>query len=157
MENARLKYGGLSVLQQLLSWLLWSTIGYGYAPFWALWYIAGFVGLGAILFGWGHSAGVITPSGKDSPAQAAPFNPVIYSLENFLPLVDLHQAKQWLPDPNIRQPHPVTLFSGRFRCEYQSPPWLGRVLRWYLWVHILAGWFFSAMFIAGITGLVRRT
>lgn len=29
-------------------------------------------------------------------------------------------------------------------------------LRVYLWIHIAAGWFFSTMFVLGITGMVRR-
>jgi hypothetical protein len=32
----------------------------------------------------------------------------------------------------------------------------GRMLRYYLWMQIIAGWLLSAIFIAGITGLVRN-
>ena len=44
--------------------------------------------------------------------------------------------------------------STAHRCA--TPFYLGAYLRWYLWAHILLGWFFTSMFIAGVTGLVRR-
>jgi len=62
-------------------------------------------------------------------------------------------AKHWMPDPNAT---PTVLIGPFSDTPMQTPLWLGRVLRWYLWLHILLGWFFSSMFIAGITGLVRR-
>jgi hypothetical protein len=32
----------------------------------------------------------------------------------------------------------------------------GSVLRYYLWLQVIAGWLLSAIFIAGITGLIRN-
>jgi hypothetical protein len=32
----------------------------------------------------------------------------------------------------------------------------GRLLRTYLWLQIIAGWLLSAIFIAGVTGLIRN-
>jgi hypothetical protein len=31
----------------------------------------------------------------------------------------------------------------------------GRVLRYYFWMQIIAGWLLSAIFLAGVTGLIR--
>jgi hypothetical protein len=154
MEDSRLKYGGLSLPQRAASRILRATVGYGYTPLRALWYIAFFVILGSILFGWGYNSHVVTPIETKPPIwQVHPFNPFIYSLENFLPLVDLHMAKHWMPNPNA---WPIALVSPFSEVPIPSPPWLGRFLRCYLWAHILLGWFFTSMFIAGITGLVRR-
>lgn len=154
MEDSRLKYGGLSAPQRVASRILRATVGYGYTPLRALWYIAFFVILGSILFGWGYNAHVVTPLETKPPIwHVHPFNPFIYSLENFLPLVDLHMAKHWMPNPNA---WPIALVSPFSEVPIPSPPWLGRFLRCYLWAHILLGWFFTSMFIAGITGLVRR-
>ncbi len=154
MENARLRFGGLSAIQRAASWILWATVGYGYTPLRALGWIVGFVLLGTILFSWGDGAGVMAQvDKKDSSAQLEPFNPFIFSLENFLPLVDLHMAKHWMPDPNAT---PVPLFLPFSDSAAPVTPSLGRYLRCYLWAHILLGWFFTSMFIAGITGLVRR-
>ena len=31
----------------------------------------------------------------------------------------------------------------------------GRLLRWYLWFHILAGWVLTPLMFAGLSGLIR--
>jgi hypothetical protein len=136
MEDARRQYGKLTWVSWLWSWVLKMTIGYGYDPFRALWWIICFVGLGTLLFRRGRNAGSITEAGKDEPQHHLPFNSFIYSLETFLPLVELHQAKYWLPDPTRKY---------------------GKGLRIYRWIHILAGWFFTSMLIAGISGLVHKS
>jgi hypothetical protein len=139
------------------SFLLRWTIGYGYRPFLALIPIVFFVLLGTALFWSGYQRGVLTPVDKDAaeyfekvrqvksntqlivpspPAGYQPFNPFFYSLESFLPLVKLHQEDYWLPNAALKR------------------KW-GAGLRYYLWIHILAGWFFSAMLVAGVTGLVH--
>jgi hypothetical protein len=139
------------------SFLLRWTIGYGYRPFLALIPIIFFVLLGTVLFWSGYQRGVLTPVEKDAaeyfektrqagsnpqliipspPAGYQPFNAFFYSLESFLPLVKLHQEDYWLPNAALKR------------------KW-GMGLRYYLWIHILAGWFFSAMLVAGVTGLVH--
>jgi hypothetical protein len=139
------------------SFLLRWTIGYGYRPFLALIPIVFFVLLGTALFWSGYQRGVLTPVDKDAaeyfeklrqiksntqlivpspPAGYQPFNAFFYSLESFLPLVKLHQEDYWLPNAALKR------------------KW-GAGLRYYLWIHILAGWFFSAMLVAGVTGLVH--
>ena len=154
MEDARLEHGGLAWTQRIVSRILRATVGYGYTPLRVLRYIFAFVLLGTVLFWWGHTAKVITPiGGKDYPQQIVPFNPFIYSLENFVPLVDLHMARNWMPDPNAK---PIQLVGPFSDTPMEAPAALGRFLRCYLWVHILLGWFFSLMFVAGVTGLVRR-
>jgi hypothetical protein len=38
-----------------------------------------------------------------------------------------------------------------------SDLWLfGSFLRYYLWMQIIAGWLLSAIFVAGVTGLMRN-
>jgi hypothetical protein len=139
------------------SFLLRWTIGYGYRPFLAMIPIVFFVLLGTALFWSGYQRGVLTPVDKDAaeyfekvrqvknnphlivpsaPAGYQPFNAFFYSLESFLPLVKLHQEDYWLPNAALKR-----------KC--------GAGLRYYLWIHILAGWFFSAMLVAGVTGLVH--
>lgn len=139
------------------SFLLRWTIGYGHRPFLALRPIIFFVVLGSALFWLGYRKGILTPTAKDAyeyylarrtentkpapgdlpPAGYQPFNPIFYSLETFLPLVKLHQEENWLPNAEL------------------APKWRGALLRYYLWIHILAGWFFTAMLVAGVTGLVH--
>jgi hypothetical protein len=42
-----------------------------------------------------------------------PFNAMIYSLENFLPLVDLHQGTYWRPNPHHGSAGQLRAFSGK--------------------------------------------
>jgi hypothetical protein len=60
-ENALTRYGGMSIATWLWCEALRATIGYGYRPLRALWWILGFVLLGAALFRWGYKAGLINP------------------------------------------------------------------------------------------------
>jgi hypothetical protein len=151
-ENARWHESGLGWGERVWRGMLDATIGYGYRPMRALWWILSFVALGAMMFGWGYRGRAITPTDPaaydgfvksgDLPRHYPPFNAVIYSLENFLPLVDLHQGTYWRPNP-----HPG---SGS-----QQRALSGRLLRWYLWAHILAGWILTPLLAAGLSGLVR--
>ncbi len=154
MEDARLKHGGLSFVQRWVQRLLGATVGYGYVPLRALWYIAFFVILGTLMFGWGNAAGVMARlERKGGPEQVEPFNAFIYSVETFIPGANLHLANYWMPDP-WRQP--IALAWPFSESLAPTPHYLGAYLRWYLWVHTMLGWFFVLIFAAGITGLVRR-
>jgi sRNA-binding regulator protein Hfq len=108
-------------------------IAYGYRPWRALW-----IGLMLVLLGWlffwaGYRAQVMTPA-KDNAQTSAKFCAFVYSLDVFVPLVDLHQASYWLPNANLMS---------------------GRILRYYLWFEIVAGWVLTTLLVVGVTGLVR--
>ena len=160
-EIAQRRLGHESIAQRAWSLMLEYTIGFGYQPLRALWWIAGFVGLGAILFGWGYRMRIITPTEEaayrefvasgEAPPHYPVFHPLVYSLENFLPVVELHQDKYWRPNPR----HVVAGRSdaGGELAEASSLP--SRLLRYYLWVHILAGWTITPLLFAGLSGLVR--
>ncbi len=158
---AQRRSGHLSMAERAWNLLLEGTIGYGYRPLRALWWIAGFVLLGAILFGWGYRAGVMTPSEPDAyqafahsgrpPVHYPHFNAFVYSLENFLPVVDLHLESHWRP--NARERVLVDPASGEWGTA--SATLAGKLLRWYLWFHILAGWTLTPLMFAGLSGLIR--
>jgi hypothetical protein len=159
--DARRRAGGLSFAERAWQFLLKVTIGYGYRPLQALWGIVGFVVLGTLLFGWGYQTGLVTPTEEGAyksfvgeggcPRHYPPFNGFVYSLENFLPLVDLHQAQHWRPNPRHTRDHQVKLFGRRRDLGLVE----GSMLRIYLWIHILAGWTLTPLFVAGITGLIH--
>ncbi|HEY2664884.1 MAG TPA: hypothetical protein VGI47_11130 [Candidatus Binataceae bacterium] len=149
--------GGLSQAQKIWKFILKITIGYGYRPLLSLIWIVPFLIVGALLFGWGYRAGVVTPtdpevhaefvkSGK-LPAAYQPFHPLVYSMDTFFPLVELHQEQFWLPCPNKGQSVRMFPFGWRFN--------LGSFLRMYLWIQILAGWIISTLLAAGLSGLIR--
>ena len=64
----------------------------------------------------------------------------------FLPFVDLHQEHYWWPDEAAR---------GECEIAGRKVAVRGSFLRVYLWLQIIAGWLLSAIFVAGVTGLIR--
>jgi hypothetical protein len=128
------------------------TIGYGHRPLLALLW-----SLGVVLVGWlvvliGKRAGVMrltwpetTPVPTGDPV--AGLNPLLYSLDVFVPFVNLHQEHYWWPDESAL---------GQFRFAGREFSVRGSALRVYLWLQIIAGWLLSAIFIAGVTGLIRN-
>jgi hypothetical protein len=100
----------------------------------------------------GSRAGVMARSWPEhKPADATQsheeLHPLLYSLDTFLPVVDLHQEYYWWPDATMSGS--VDVFGRRIRIS-------GRFLRHYLWLQIMAGWLLSAIFVAGVTGLIRN-
>jgi hypothetical protein len=63
----------------------------------------------------------------------------MYSLENSLPFVNLGQKDRWMPDPNP---------GGAWR--------MSAFLRWFRWFQVLLGWLLATLFVAGVTGVVRK-
>jgi len=63
------------------------------------------------------------------------FNAFLYSVDSFLPLVDLDQEDFWMPNSNA--------------------PW-GESLRFYHMIHLMIGWFFTYLLLAAVTGLMKK-
>jgi hypothetical protein len=154
--------------------LLKGTIAYGYEPWRALYWALGFILFGYLSFALGYRAGVIAPTDKDASAQFQldttllpgyqPFNAFVYSLDTFLPIINLGLKDKWMPDPNLK-PRPMAIqgtWLGDFVGSYLQRPSIwhlfnsGRALRIYLWFHLLLGWVLITLFAAGFTGVIRR-
>lgn len=155
---AQRREGGLGRFERAWNVLLEVTIGYGFIPMRALWWIMGFVALGTVLFQWGYATRVVSPTEEPAyqsfmqsgttPPHYPPFNAFVYSLENFLPVVELHQGEYWRPNPSHGAA--AHLHSGSEKRTYA-----GTLLRWYLWIHILAGWILTPLLAAGLSGLIH--
>jgi hypothetical protein len=143
------------------------TIGYGYLPWRALLISIGVIVFGTLTFWIGYDREIIKATklveyveyvvtgDTTFPREGDPntprvlsvredypnFNPLVYSLDMFVPLVDLRQATYWLPSP--------------YEGEKEMPLEV-RILRFYMWLHILAGWVFTSLLVVGLSGLVKR-
>ena len=150
--------GGLGWAAWASNAILQATIGYGFVPLRALWWIAGFVAFGTCLFRWGYVHRVIAPTEEgpydsfirsgNTPPHYPRFNAFVYSLENFLPIVNLHHGNYWRPNPS----HGAL---GHIHTRGESRSYTGNLLHWYLWVHILSGWILTPLLAAGLSGLIH--
>lgn len=77
------------------------------------------------------------------------FSPIAFSLDLLLPLVDLHQENDWAPLIETPKANPVYEFFSFFISGK-------RFVRFVMWCEILAGWGFSLLFVAVVSGLARR-
>jgi hypothetical protein len=147
-EDLRWQHEKMSLAGRLVSRLFGITTGYGYKAYRVLLVPAFFVLAGWLLFSLGYREGVVLPATeavyeqflqtRTLPPAYPVFNPLIYSLDTFLPLTDFHQEDYWYPNP-------------RRTCRsFQRPEPCGTVLHWYLGVHILAGWVFAILGLAGL-------
>jgi hypothetical protein len=97
------------------------------------------------------------------PAHYAPFSPLIYSLENCLPLVKFGQDDRWQPDPSpklrVNPPNPAASRRAMFKnlLRVRLPDWASSpvTLRWFRWIMIALGWLLATFFVAGITGIIK--
>ena len=109
----------------LRSWMLCLLVGYGRQPWRAVIPCAVFVALGCVLF----SPNKMEPQKpEDTPRVYSRF---WYSLNLFLPVIDLQAGKVWKPKADQT------------------------FLRNYMRLHILLGWILVPLLVAAITGLIK--
>ncbi len=116
------------------------------SPLRILYTIALVVLMGGAVFGWAASVGAMAPTeheaykewaGKQPIGSAYPkLNPLVYSLENALPLVKLGQDDKWAPNPNFN--------SG-------NSPFIYALLVGSRWFLILSGWVQATVLAAALS------
>ncbi|MFQ5508535.1 MAG: hypothetical protein ACE5FN_04265 [Leptospirillia bacterium] len=160
-EDARLSQGDLKLPAPFFSRKWWQrlwhmtkgkTIAYGHQPFRALGLALLVILLGQSVFMDGDkndrfvpaSPPVLLKNGGIPPAGYPAFQSLVYSVDTFFPIVDLHQEKYWLPE----KAHGCFVDQGGTPCSW--------FYRGYLWFHIAAGWVLTTLFVAGLSGLVRK-
>jgi hypothetical protein len=139
--------GQLSGLRRISSLLLGAVVAYGYKPGRAFGIALALVALGWATFAGADRLGVMARA-KESAAPTTlsagpvevradypPFVAPLYSLDVFLPVVNLRQEDYWLPHP--------------------GKPW-GRAFWFYMWFHILAGWSLTTILVAALSGLIKK-
>ncbi|SNS48931.1 oxidoreductase [Actinomadura mexicana] len=75
-----------------LNWLLYITVGYGYRPWQAGYWLAALTSLG-----WWIFTNAYPEHMTQAPSKAPVFNAAAYSLDVLLPVLDLGQEKAWIP------------------------------------------------------------
>jgi len=164
----------LNCLGKFWNCILDVTIVYGYQPAKALIWSSIFILAGFYLFSLGYencaelisnNKCLFSPSSRILPyikdektnnnkkidIDYPEFNSFWYSLDTFVPIVDLHQQTYWLPNPKKSGKAPLKLFNVKIFDISIS----GSFLRWYLWFHIIFGWILTSLWVAGFSGLVR--
>jgi hypothetical protein len=111
------------------------TIAYGYKPWRAigLWLVLVLIGSALFYVGGRSQPSLVWPTNLASYNQLVAtyprFHPIVYSIENSLPLVRFTEWDNWRP----------TGWLGIFSVS-----------------QMLLGWFFATMGVAGLTNLVRK-
>ena len=76
------------------------------------------------------------------------FNPLLFSADIFVPLLNLHQEPFWYPAPDGGRP-------SWFRAPKGEGFSLWFLLEWWYWFQIAAGAVLTSMFLLSVTGLLR--
>jgi hypothetical protein len=121
------------------------------APLRILYSIALFLILGCLIFSHAGASGALAPTeaeaykaftaGKPMPAAYPKLYPLVYTLENAVPLVRLGQDEKWAPD----QQYPGTTWFTNY--------WF---LMWARWLLILSGWFQATVLAAALSGRFKQ-
>ena len=90
------------------------------------------------------------------PSEYSTFSPFAYALDVLLPVVDLRQEKYWSPR--------VTDAGGKVIAPlWPTAPWswlrewgIGHLARWLEWILVIFGWYYSALAVDAVTGVIRR-
>jgi hypothetical protein len=151
---------------------LLKAVGYGYSPGNAIWYLLGLNALGWVVYRRAKLARAMAPTDKDAytefrksgvaPDYYPPFSPLIYTIENSVPLVNLGQDDHWQPDPNPpRSVLPTETSANKlprlkyFLAHLQAHVTSPATLRAFRFLLIVAGfvlaWFLTKFFFDSLT------
>jgi len=139
-------------------------IGYGYEPFRAIKIGLVIIAVGTFIFALGAHRGLMSEtnlaervlSREDESGIVSPtyprFNALVYSLDVFLPFVDLNQVGYWIPGEKRSTPRKsrnCLMHIGRYSVKWSS------AMHAYLWFQTLAGWTLCTLLAAAVTGIVQ--
>jgi hypothetical protein len=148
-----------------------ATVGYGVYPGRAVWWACGLAVVGWVVHRRAGRMGAMAPTDKDAydafstghvPEHYQPFNPLIYSIENCIPLVKLGQDDLWAADPSPQR-RAVRVATGKLRrkvdaaLDWVVPDEVVRpvALRWIRWIMIALGWLLATFFGAALSGFLK--
>lgn len=129
-------------------------VGYGYQPWRAFWISLSVIAFGTLIFSIGYDLRIIAPleekaykhDSRELTESYPRFNALVYSAETFVPLLKLGVSEYWTP--NAARTSSISI--GLLHVELD-----GNVFCVYLWLHIIAGWVLTTLWVGGLTGLVK--
>jgi hypothetical protein len=135
IESGDRRYSQNGILGRLLGWFLKVTIGYGHRPMLTIMWSFAIVILGWAVVSAAKLANVMRPTypenaPADSPRRYERLYPMLYSIDIFVPFVNLHQEHYWWPDAESSRKLSVMGMCVRLR---------GAFILYYLWAQIIAG------------------
>jgi hypothetical protein len=174
-EIARSRSQSTKAFLKFWYFLLWLFVGYGYRPWRAVWWSAAFIAIAWWVFASAASLGymaprdgnvrvtpewnVAKPGTQKLPWTYPPFNGLVYALDDYLPVIEFGQDEAWEPSTKktIVVIHSAPDMLG-LRYLPTAPEWLftsgwHRVL---YWIEEFLGWVFVSLFIAGMSGLMKK-
>jgi len=139
-QKARRTSGKLQPWQKPFHWLF-GGVGYGHKPYRAIWALLAVILIGSAIYTTAQHADALAPTRNDTATanqctSAYPcLQPLIYSIDVTLPIINFEQRTYWLPDTSTNH---------------------GTWVQYWMWASILVGWALSTLFVAAITGLIKR-
>lgn len=148
-------YGRLGAWQQWKSFFLDLTLGFGFDLWRALIAAVVMIVIGTFVFSSAAATNFLVPK-ADSQAE---FNSVAYSIDAFVPLVNLKQREAFDYSVTAAQRTKLRTEKGREIIIPRGIQFLGAL--WnpyhiYFWLHTALGWILTTLVAAGLTGLVRK-
>lgn len=167
-QEAQRAAGKFTGVARPLHWLYGLLAGYGYKPLNTICAMLLVFSFGCMIFDYAEQRGWMAPTSpiihanepiadacavpQDSrlttwticpqlPNEYTTYNPILYSLDLVLPLVNLQQEQDWAP---------IVTVNG---SEWALPR---AVVRFYMWFEILFGWAASLLLVAVLGNLVKR-
>lgn len=138
-------FGLWSILGELA---LKGLINYGYSPLRTVLVSSVIVAIGTLVVNCANAAGLMKYTGAGiARVNGEQLSAFLYSLNVFLPVIDLHQEKYWWPD--AERLGTCSIFGQPIHIK-------GRCIRAYLWCQIMAGWLLGALLLASIGGLIKH-
>jgi hypothetical protein len=173
-EWRRLKRYDAGLFERFWGTLIGLVAGHGYKTGRALFALVPIWLIGVFVFSAAYVEGRMRPASDNVlanepylshqvlPADYEPFEPMIYSADVLLPIVDFSQERLWLPRDGFEASVPMPPLSEIApRQRWESIPVLGRwigqqgwIPKLYYWFEIAAGWFLTTIAVAGFSGLL---
>jgi hypothetical protein len=139
-----IKYGQLSLFDRSRNILYGVLTGFGYRSENSLFFSVLLIIIGTIIFRIGFKRGYFQ---RCSNEKSPNFNSFLFSLDVFLPVLDLHQEKNWRIQ--IQDQH-------RFKFLFISIK-KGTLSYIYFLFQIMSGWVLTTLFLVSISGLITKS